>query len=77
MISQMLHRTTTRSARISSRISRWLGEPNQPDIQPGTGAWIHREYTAGTVIWRDKGETHNARNVGARRYHQLLVELKQ
>jgi quercetin dioxygenase-like cupin family protein len=35
-----------------------------------------REYAAGSVIWRDKGETHDARNVGANRYHQLLVELK-
>jgi quercetin dioxygenase-like cupin family protein len=35
-----------------------------------------RDYAAGTVIWRDKGETHDAKNVGVHRYHQLLVELK-
>jgi quercetin dioxygenase-like cupin family protein len=34
------------------------------------------EYSGGTVIWRQKGETHDARNVGPTRYHQLLVELK-
>jgi quercetin dioxygenase-like cupin family protein len=34
------------------------------------------EYAAGTVIWRNKGETHDAKNVGPARYHQLLVELK-
>jgi quercetin dioxygenase-like cupin family protein len=34
------------------------------------------EYTAGTVIWRHKGQTHDAKNIGPARYHQLLVELK-
>lgn len=34
------------------------------------------EYAGGDVIYRQKGETHNAKNVGSRRYHQLLVELK-
>jgi quercetin dioxygenase-like cupin family protein len=34
------------------------------------------EYTAGTVIWRRKGETHDAKNIGPARYHQLIVELK-
>jgi quercetin dioxygenase-like cupin family protein len=34
------------------------------------------EYAGGSVIYRQKGETHDARNVGPTRYHQLLVELK-
>jgi quercetin dioxygenase-like cupin family protein len=35
------------------------------------------EYAGGSVIYRPKGETHNAKNVGSRRYHQLIVELKE
>ena len=46
-----------------------VSRPGQP-TQAG-------EYAAGTVIWRDKGETHDAKNVGPHRYHQLLVELKR
>lgn len=34
------------------------------------------EYAGGDVIWRERGETHNAKNVGEKRYYQLLVELK-
>ena len=35
------------------------------------------EYAGGSVIYRQKGETHDAKNVGPTRYHQLLVELKE
>ena len=34
------------------------------------------EYAGGTVIYRQKGETHDAKNVGQGRYHQLIVEIK-
>ena len=34
------------------------------------------EYAGGSVIYRQKGETHDAKNVGTARYHQLIVELK-
>jgi beta-alanine degradation protein BauB len=30
----------------------------------------------GKVYFRAKGDTHDARNVGAGRYHEILVELK-
>jgi quercetin dioxygenase-like cupin family protein len=30
----------------------------------------------GTVHFRVRGDTHSARNVGATRYHEVLVELK-
>ena len=30
----------------------------------------------GKVYYRTKGDTHGARNVGAARYHEVLVELK-
>lgn len=30
----------------------------------------------GKVYYRDKGDTHAARNVGDHRYHEVLVELK-
>jgi len=35
------------------------------------------EYAGGSVIYRQKGETHDAKNVGSGRYHQLIVELKE
>jgi hypothetical protein len=31
---------------------------------------------AGRVYYREKGDTHSARNVGPGRYHEVLVELK-
>ena len=31
---------------------------------------------AGKVYYRDKGDSHAARNIGAARYHEILVELK-
>lgn len=31
---------------------------------------------AGRVYYRDRGDTHSAKNVGASRYHEVLVELK-
>lgn len=31
---------------------------------------------AGKVYYREGGDTHAARNVGATRYHEVLVELK-
>lgn len=31
---------------------------------------------AGHVYYRDKGDTHSAKNVGPSRYHEVLVELK-
>ena len=30
----------------------------------------------GTVYYREKGDTHGAKNVGPARYHEVLVELK-
>ncbi len=30
----------------------------------------------GKVYYRDKGDTHSAKNVGPTRYHEVLVELK-
>jgi beta-alanine degradation protein BauB len=31
---------------------------------------------AGQIYYRQKGDTHAAKNVGAQRYHEILVELK-
>lgn len=30
----------------------------------------------GKVYYRDKGDTHSARNIGEQRYHEILVEIK-
>ena len=30
----------------------------------------------GKVYYRSKGDTHAAKNIGAERYHEILVELK-
>ncbi|MFO1351986.1 MAG: cupin domain-containing protein [Gammaproteobacteria bacterium] len=30
----------------------------------------------GKVYYRKKGDTHAARNIGAKRYHEVLVEIK-
>jgi quercetin dioxygenase-like cupin family protein len=35
-----------------------------------------RTLEAGRVYWRERGDTHGARNVGPARYHEILVELK-
>jgi hypothetical protein len=34
------------------------------------------EFLGGAVIYREKGDSHTAKNIGPARYHQLLVELK-
>ena len=31
---------------------------------------------AGKIYYRNKGDTHAAKNVGSERYHEVLVELK-
>jgi hypothetical protein len=35
-----------------------------------------RTLEAGRVYWRERGDTHGAKNVGPARYHEILVELK-